>query len=85
MIEKLWKKYTFYFHLTGWLIAMGFTAGIVLARVDGYDSRIIKNTLDIAIIAGKQEGQQKTLERMDYNVQIIAQKIGVVPLRKPEE
>lgn len=85
MIERFWKNYSFYVHLAGWLVTLAFTGGVVWASVSGYDMRITANTSDITDIAAKQESQQKTLDRMDYNVQIIAQKVGVKPLRKPDD
>lgn len=39
----------------------------------------------VEALEAKQNNQKNILDRMDYNVQIIAQKIGVEPLKKPDD
>lgn len=59
--------------LTGGLLATG-AAQLSLSQ----------HTAKIATIEQAQASQEKTLERMDYNIQIIGRKVGVQPLRRPE-
>lgn len=59
------------------ILGAGATWGTLDKTVNDNSGKI-KTLQDIQIV------QEKTLDRMDYNVQIIAQKIGVKPLKRPE-
>jgi hypothetical protein len=61
------------------LTALAGLAGMILwggdyswiSKVSAFDARITA-----------VEGQKETIQRMDYNIQIIAKKVGVRPLKK---
>lgn len=76
-MQRFWHKISPYWHIITSVIFAIFLLGTYWNRVDGYDDRI--GSLEVV-----QTTQQKTLDRMDYNIQNIANKVGVRPLKKPE-
>jgi hypothetical protein len=46
---------------------------------------VSEHTDKIASIEVNQNSQEKILDRMDYNVQIIARQVGVKPLKKADD
>ena len=73
MVQRLWKRYSPFFHLVFLIISMSFTAGIVWAGVAGQDGRI--STLE-----DKQEKSEKRQIRMDGNLELLMRAVGVKPL-----
>lgn len=59
-MDKAWKRYSWLFHIIGWVVTLAFTAGVVWAGVSGYGDRINRleesdrlNESSIAAINGK--------------------------------
>lgn len=85
MVNRVWYWISPYWHIITTMV--GFTVFAVLwfGKVDAYDGRIIDNATDIQTLKGAQAEQKVISTRMDYNIQIIARKIGVVPLKKGDD
>lgn len=73
MVQRLWKRYSAFFHVIFFLASTMFTAGIVWANVSGYEGRITK-------LEQKQSISEKRQIRMDGNLELLMRAIGVRPL-----
>lgn len=75
MVQRIWRQISPYWHIFTTILAAFIITLYWIHDVSGYGGRI-------AALEDTQTKQARTLTRMDYNIQIIARKIGVVPLRK---
>lgn len=84
---RFWRKISPYWHICTTLIAFIVAAIIWVNQVQGYDARITDNANLIAStrteFSNEMTEQRAVIDRTDYNIQIIADKIGVKPLRRP--
>jgi hypothetical protein len=77
MVAKVWRKLSPYWHLIMALIG-GFCFVILkYDQVDGYQGRI-------AALETSQVTLEKKVTRTDFNVQMIANRLGVKPLKEEE-
>lgn len=78
MMQRFWHKINPYWHIITGLAGFTVLAILWFGKVDAYGERI--DTLETT-----QSKQQAIITRTDYNVQIIARKIGVRPLEKGDD
>lgn len=88
-MAKLWRKISPYWHICTTLVGLIIYGILWVNQVQGYDARITDNTNQIAHtrteFRSEMSEQRAVIDRTDYNIQIIADKIGVKPLRKPQD
>ena len=75
MVQRIWKRYSPFFHIAFFILSTGFTAGVVWAGVAGHEGRI-------ATLEMKQDKAEKRQIRMDGNLELLLRAQGVKPLPK---
>ena len=76
MVQRVWKSITLHWHIFFFIVSTFVAAVIWVKDVSSYGGRL-------SAVEQSQQSQDERLTRMDYNVQMIARKVGVKPLERP--